>query len=148
VFGVEAVLAEHLCVALDDDEVGLDRRVPVGGDSVAGSVGVVQVPPGLVLLLVGVVAVRGDEPESGRVGAGWQAERISLGDEQEVERLDLVGPRLAVVPPPEGAQKEGRTNADSRAASLTPVSGELVAESAVSPPGDFGGGQVGLSQDG
>jgi len=40
------------------------------------------------------------------------------------------------------------TNADSRAASLTPVSGELVAESAVSPPGDFGGGQVGLSQDG
>jgi len=41
------------------------------------------------------------------------------------------------------------TNADSRAADSTPVwSPVLVAQSTASPPGDFGGGQVGLPQDG
>ena len=34
----------------------------------------------------------------------------------------------------------GHSNADSRAADSAPVSGELVAQAAVVPPGDGGGG--------
>jgi 3-oxoacyl-[acyl-carrier protein] reductase len=40
------------------------------------------------------------------------------------------------------------TNADYHAASLTPVSGELVAELSVAPPGDGDGGEVGLAEHG
>ena len=41
--------------------------------------------------------------------------------------------------------KRFRTNADFHAASSTLVSGELVGESSVSPPGDGDGGEVGLA---
>ena len=40
------------------------------------------------------------------------------------------------------------TNADFHAASLTLVSGELVAESSVAPPGDGDGGEFGLAEHG
>ena len=39
----------------------------------------------------------------------------------------------------------GTPNADFHSASLTPVSGELVVESSVAPPGDGDGGEVGLA---
>jgi hypothetical protein len=39
-------------------------------------------------------------------------------------------------------------SADFHAASLTPVSGELVAELSVVPPGDGGDGEVGLAEHG
>ncbi len=40
------------------------------------------------------------------------------------------------------------SNADFHAASLTLVSGELVAESSVAPPGDGDGGEFGLAEHG
>ena len=70
--------------------------------------------------------------------------------------LDRLLPNLTIEPPHDGetrapvggerpAEATGRPNADFHAASLTPVSGELVAQPWVAPPGDGDGGEVGLT---
>ena len=92
VFGVYPVVAEDVAVAFDNDQIGCCRWRPVGGDAVAGSVGVVDVAPFQAGPGVGVVVVGGDEPEFGRVDAGWVAERVDGGNHQEVERFDLRRP--------------------------------------------------------
>src|SRR5664280_2002236 len=48
-------------------------------------------------------------------------------------------------PPTSGRPRDQPTNADFHAASSTLVSGELVAESSVAPPGDGDGGEFGLA---
>ncbi len=102
VLAVESVLVEQVLVALDDDEVEFGGCVAVGGDAVGRPGRVVQVAPLERRPLVRVVGVGGDEAEALRVDAGWVAEGVDVGDEEKVERLDLVGPGSVGVPVAEG----------------------------------------------
>lgn len=103
VFGVHAVVVQDVGVTLHPGEVHDRGCVLVGGDGEAGSVGVVAVVPVQFGPGFGVVGVGGDEQEPVGVGAGWVAEGVEGGDEEEVERFDLLGPRPSVVPAGEGS---------------------------------------------
>lgn len=103
VFGVHAVVVQDVGVALHPSEERVRRCIPVGGDRVAGPVGVVPVAPVQFGPAFSIVVVGGDEQEPGRVDPGRVAEGVEGGDEQEVERFDLVGPEAFCVPPSEGS---------------------------------------------
>jgi len=102
---VNPVVAEDVGAALHDRDVVVGGRLPVGGDPVAGAVRVVDVAPLQLIPVVGVAAVRGDEPDLvGVIVSGRTSEWVKCCGEQEVERLQLVGPVLAGVPAGERPQ--------------------------------------------
>ena len=114
VLGVQPVFTQDLSVAFDQHEgrvgVGL---LPVGGDPIGGSGRVVEVVPLQMLPLGGVCFVGGDEAKPGGIRPFRVAERVDVGDEQEIEGLDLFSPGPTGVPCLERSSQGSRADGDA-----------------------------------
>jgi hypothetical protein len=118
-FGMQAVFAKYISIAFDNHQVRGGWCCVVGGDAVAGSVGIIDVSPFEAGPGVGVVVVRGNQSEFGLVDHGGIAERVDGDSYHEVERFDLVGPDAVMVAAGEGPPQ--RYGADGDSADGRPV---------------------------